>query len=109
MALRFTLKRTLFGASVIMAILTSGCAVREHAYDCSSATNKEISDELVMTPTSLKFKSVTYLFREEQGATRIYEKADKTAQIIFNAASGVLEIATEQWQCKKYTLSVEKS
>jgi hypothetical protein len=109
MTFQLRLKQTLFGTVTLMAVLTSGCAVREHAYDCTSVMNKDISDELVITPTSLRFQSVTYQFREEQGAIRVYEKTDKSKQVIFNAASGLLQITTEQWQCKKYTLSVEKS
>ncbi len=109
MAFHAIVKPALFGTSVLVMILSSGCAVREHAYDCMNVANKEISDELVITPTSLRFQSVTYRFREERGALRIYDQSETSQRIEFNAASGRLQTSQSLWQCKRYTLDVDRT
>ena len=87
-----------------LVLMLNGCAVREHAFDCTNLAQRELSDELVMTPTTLKFQSKTYRFREEQGAVRIYEDVSEQKQIEFNVASGVLSVNPDTWQCKKFVL-----
>ncbi len=109
MALHTVFKPALFGASALMMILSNGCAVREHAYDCINVTNKEISDELLITPTSLRFQSITYRFREERGALRIYDQSETNQRVEFNAASGRLQTSQSLWQCKRYTLNVDRN
>ena len=87
-----------------LVLMLNGCAVREHAFDCTNLAQRELSDELVMTPTTLKFQSKTYRFREEQGAVRIYEDVSEQKRIEFNVASGVLLVNPDTWQCKKFVL-----
>ncbi len=95
--------------TALICILTiHGCAVREHAFDCTNLANKEESDELLMTPTTLRFQSTDYRFIEERGTLRIYAKQNPTERIEFNAASGRLTTERNQWQCKKFTLDVER-
>ena len=88
--------------------MLNGCAVREHAFDCTNIAQRELSDELVMTPTTLKFQSKRYRFREEQGVLRIYEAIDSQQRITFNVASGLLQTDIAHWQCKKFSLDVER-
>ncbi len=102
-------KRLLSGAGALIITLSNGCAVREHSYDCINVANSEISDELVVTPTSLRFQSVTYRFREERGALRIYDQSETSQRIEFNAASGRLQTSQSLWQCKRYTLDVDRT
>ncbi len=109
MALRIAFKPLLSGAGALIIILSNGCAVREHAYDCINVANKEISDEMVITPTSLRFQSVTYRFREERGALRIYDQSETHQRVEFNAASGRLQTSQSLWQCKRYTLEVDRT
>ncbi len=89
---------------IVLVSLLPACAVREQAFDCIKIEQQDNSDELLMTPTSLRFQSQAYRFVEEQGAVRIYENASDQKRIEFNVASGVLRISQNTWRCKKFTL-----
>jgi hypothetical protein len=88
----------------IIAFTISGCTVREQAFGCEGLTAETQTDEFVMTPTSLRFQSVTYGFTEERNSLRIYTQRKTGSQIEFNPASGLLEQGTSKWQCKRIGL-----
>lgn len=99
---------TMIMFSLLLTVLQA-CAVREQRFDCVSNLDSSLSDELVMTPTSMRFQSQVYSFREEVGTIRVYENKGSLERTIYNAASGQLQTPSGQWQCKRYTLSVEKA
>lgn len=104
-------KRLRFAITVLVLVPTlfQACAVREQRFDCTNLIDKAVSEELVMTPTSMRFQSQAYSFREEVGTVRVYENKGSLERAIYNVASGQLQTPSGQWQCKKYTLSVEKA
>jgi hypothetical protein len=89
---------------IILALALNGCTVREQAFGCEGLTAETQTDEFVMTPTSLRFQSVTYSFTEERNSLRIYTQRKTGSQIEFNPASGLLERGTSKWQCKRIGL-----
>jgi hypothetical protein len=96
-------RTALIAALLTAAVFTtlSGCAVREQAFGCEGLAGATASDEFVMTPTSLRFQSVSYRFTEERSSLRIYTHPESGRNIQFNPASGLLEQESFQWQCKR--------
>jgi len=91
-------------ALIAMLVSLTGCAVREQAFGCKGLTSDAQSDEFVMTPTSLRFQSVTYSFTAEQNALRIYTQRETGREIEVKPSSGVLERGLSQWQCQRIGL-----
>ena len=93
--------------TTLTTTIIAGCAPREQAFDCAQTGANPNHDELVMTPTSARFQSVRYAFKNESGALRTYAQKE-TGQILeFNPASGLLRVNDQDWTCKKYSLDVE--
>lgn len=93
--------------TIFAVTIFAGCAPREQAFDCVQTGANPNHDELVMTPTSARFQSVRYAFKNESGALRTYAQKETGRILEFNPASGLLRANDQDWICKKYSLEVE--
>lgn len=100
-------------AILITAVALSACAVRDHYYVCSTVpvsapgsvqsgsawiSNEE---EMLLTPTSLRIASRTYVFSEEQARVRIYNHKESGSSAIFDPFSNRLIIEHMTMQCRR--------
>jgi hypothetical protein len=98
---------------LISAIALSSCAVRDHHYVCLSVASHtpdsvhtgsariSTEEEMLLTPTSLRIASRTYLFSEEQARVRIYHHKESGSTAIFDPFSNRLNIEQTTMQCRR--------
>jgi hypothetical protein len=90
--------------SASLTTFLGACAVREQSFGCEGVSENTSADEFVMTPTSLRFQSITYRFTEERKTSRIYTHKESGERIEFNTANGLLQRQSSQWRCKRIEL-----
>ena len=91
-------------ASAGLLTFVGACTVREQFFGCDGISENAMADEFVMTPTSLRFQSITYRFTEERMTSRIYTDKESGQRIEFNTANGLLQRQLSQWRCKRIEL-----
>jgi uncharacterized membrane-anchored protein len=91
--------------ALALLLLVNGCVVRTQEFHCIREGSPEINFELRMSPTSLEIKAVSYSFKEERGAERVYQNKQNGQTAQFNPTSGNLRLSETldtDWQCQRY-------